>query len=68
MNTQEIYNNMGEVSTKNAVKYVTITKLVVEINMCRYDTEDRSRQKVWKRHYYETYQCSMERKNSIGYI
>ena len=60
MNTQLIHDNMGEVSTKNAVKYVAVTKLVVEFNMCRYITEDRPRQKVSKMHYYETYQCSMQ--------
>ena len=43
MNTQEIYDNMGEVSTTNAVKYITVTNLVVEFNMCRYNTEDRPR-------------------------
>ena len=37
---------MGEVSMKNAVKYITVTKLVIEFNICRYDTEERSRQKV----------------------
>ena len=37
---------MGEVSTKNAVKYIVVTKLVVEFNMCRYYTEDRPGQKV----------------------
>ena len=37
---------MAEVSKKNALKYITVTKLVVEFNMCRYDTEDRSSQKV----------------------
>ena len=41
MNTREIYDNMGEVSPKNAVKYIAVTKLVVEFNMCRYDTEGR---------------------------
>ena len=29
MNTQEIYDNMGEVSVQNAVKYVVVTKQVV---------------------------------------
>ena len=60
MNTQEIYDNMGEVSTKNAVKYIAVTKLVVEFNICRYKKEDRPRLKVWKRHHYETYQCPMQ--------
>ena len=36
MNTQEIYGNMGEVSVKNAVNYIAVTKLVVEFNMHRY--------------------------------
>ena len=51
---------MGELSTKNAVKCIIVIKLVVEFNMCRYNTEFRPRWKVWKRHYYETYQCSMQ--------
>ena len=60
MNTQEIYNNMAEISIKNAVKYIAVTKLVVKFNMYRYGIEDRPRLKVWQRHYYETYQCSMQ--------
>ena len=60
MNTQEIYDNMGEVSIKNAVKYIVVTKLVVEFKMCRYKKEDRPGLKVWKRYYYETYQCSVQ--------
>ena len=46
MNTQEIYDNMGKVSRKNAVKYIEVTKLVVEFNMHRYNVEDRPRLKV----------------------
>ena len=46
MNTQENYDNMGEVSTRNAVKYIVVTKLVVDFNMRRYYTEDRPGQKV----------------------
>ena len=30
-----MYDNMGEVCTKNAIKYIAVTKLVVEFNMCR---------------------------------
>ena len=44
----------------NVVKYIAVTKLVVEFNMHRYNIEDRHRLKVSKRHYYETYQCSMQ--------
>ena len=55
INSQEIYDNMGQVSMKNAVKYIAVTKLVVEFNMHRYNIEDRPRLKVSKRHYYETY-------------
>ena len=51
---------MGEVFMMNAVKYIAVTKLVVEFNMHRYNIEDRPRLKVSKRHYYETYQCSMQ--------
>ena len=46
MNTQEIYDNMGDISTKNVVKYIIVTKLVVEFNMCRYKKEDRPKLKV----------------------
>ena len=46
MNTQEIYNNMAEISIKNAVKYIAVTKLVVKFNMYRYGIEDRPRLKV----------------------
>ena len=48
INTQEIYDNMGEVSNKNAVKYIAVTKQVVEFNICRYNTENRPQQRVWK--------------------
>ena len=46
MNTQEIYDNMGEVSMKNAVKYIAVTKLVIEFNMHRFSIEDRPRLNV----------------------
>ena len=46
MNTQEIYDTMGEVSIKNAVKYIAVTKLLVEFNMHRYNTEHRPMLKV----------------------
>ena len=41
MNTQEIYNNIGDVSTKNAVKYIGVIELVVECNMHRYNVGRR---------------------------
>ena len=49
INTQEIYDNMGEISIRNAVKCIAVTKLVVEFNMCRYNIEDRPRLKVRKK-------------------
>ena len=33
MNTQEIYDNVGKVSGKSILKYIIVTKLVVEYNM-----------------------------------
>ena len=46
MNNQEIYDNMSEVSMKNAVTYIAVTKLVVEFNMHRFIIEDRLRLNV----------------------
>ena len=46
MNTQEIYDNIGKVSGKNAIKYIGVTNLVVEFNMCSYKKEDKPRLKV----------------------
>ena len=46
INSQDIYDNMGEVSMKNVVKYIAVTKLVVEFNMHRYSVKDRPRLKV----------------------
>ena len=46
MNTQAIYDNMGELSTNNVVKYIAVEKLVAEFNMHRYNIEDRPRLKV----------------------
>ena len=60
INTQEIYDNMAEVFMKNAIKYIAVTKMVVEFNMHRYNIGDRPRLKVWKRHYYETHQFSTQ--------
>ena len=46
INTQEIYDNMGEVSMKNAIKYFAVTKMVIGFNMYIYNIGDRPRLKV----------------------
>ena len=40
MNTQEMYDSMGKVSGKNVLKYIPITRLVVEYNMGSYHPKD----------------------------
>ena len=55
-----MYDNMGNLSWKHAVKYIAVTKLVVEFNMGSYNFEDRSKLEVWRRYYYETYQYSTQ--------
>ena len=74
MNTQEIYDNMIKVSRKNTVKYIVVTKLVIEFNMCRYNIEDRlqakSLEKGTNMKHINVLQKALEAntKNSIGYV
>ena len=42
MNTQEVYDNMGKVCGKNVLKYIAVTKLVVEYNMGIYHPKNYS--------------------------
>ena len=44
-NTQEIYDNMGDVSENNALKYIAVTKWVGEFNMDIFNTKDNPRLK-----------------------
>ena len=44
-NTQEIYDNMGDVSANNALKYIVVTNWVDEFNMNIFDMKDNPRLK-----------------------
>ena len=42
-NTQEIYDNMGDVSRNNAIKCIEVTMLVDEFNIYIFNTKDNPR-------------------------
>ena len=44
-NTQEIYDNMGDVSGNNALKYIVVTKWVDEFDIDIFNTKDNPRLK-----------------------
>ena len=73
MNTQQNYDDMGKVSRKLSLNNIVVAKPEVEFNMGTHSFEDRSRLKVWRRYYHETYQCSTQSsrdryKNNLRYV
>ena len=55
MNTQEIYDNIGEVCGRNVLRYIVVTKLIVKYNMGINIQKITPCLKIWKSYYYETY-------------
>ena len=42
-NTQEIYDNMGDISGNNALKYTVVTKCTDEFNMDLFNIKDNTK-------------------------